>query len=169
VPGQLDNLFRRRHFAFPEGRPELAVINTGITACHENDDPAIGQAKSEGLGDATRLDAVRVGSQGNRGGADCQFDDRQIQIAGGKEITYGLQAHCGSRKARAKPDGRALDISGASSARQALALSALEGTHAMLQMQISTVMTLGNDFSAWRRPHPDAKTRCHLLPSARLP
>jgi len=72
-------------------------------------------------------------------------------------------------KARAKADGRALDISGASSARQALALSALEGTHAMLQTPISTVMTLDNDYSAWRRPHPGEKTRCHLLPSARLP
>ena len=37
MPGQLHNLVRRQHFALAKGILEFPLVNTGITACYENE------------------------------------------------------------------------------------------------------------------------------------
>ncbi len=54
------------------------------------------EPKRKGLADPPDLHSMRLHRQRHRRGADVEFDDGDIEIAGGEEVADGLKAHCGN-------------------------------------------------------------------------
>jgi len=93
MAGQGDNFVGRQHFAFAQGILEFAVVDAGIASCHQQDRLSGANAERQGFGNAAGFDTVRFGSQRDGCRADFKFDDRDVQLTRGEELTNRFEAY----------------------------------------------------------------------------